>query len=171
MNKLKLLLEDEVKEELDEVVEPEVSVQDETFDEEDPSVTDDNELIDEDLEDMTDFITSDELNELREIILDIPEEYQLLLLDQDTIVLGLEEDNKYKVATLSDDVNDFILIDMPLELDAILHNDSIIKYTSETVDSRHDKVVDILMKQLQDEPTEEPEEVEGDEEDEQKDQD
>lgn len=138
MNKIQLRLveqEDESNEELttDEEV---VDTQEDEFDEEV-----DNEE--------SSFIDSDELNELRDIILDLPDDIELLLLNDNVIVLGTVDDQVTYLYTLPEEADDFVLIEMPFELDKIMSTDSIIKYTPDSVDSRHDKVVDLLMSKLE----------------------
>lgn len=138
MNKIQLRLveqEDELNEELttDEEV---VDTQEDEFDEEV-----DNEE--------SSFIDSDELNELRDIILDLPDDIELLLLNDNVIVLGTVDDQVTYLYTLPEEADDFVLIEMPFELDKIMSTDSIIKYTPDSVDSRHDKVVDLLMSKLE----------------------
>lgn len=138
MNKIQLRLveqEDELNEELttDEEV---VDTQEDAFDEEV-----DNEE--------SSFIDSDELNELRDIILDLPDDIELLLLNDNVIVLGTVDDQVTYLYTLPEEADDFVLIEMPFELDKIMSTDSIIKYTPDSVDPRHDKVVDLLMSKLE----------------------
>ena len=99
------------------------------------------------------FIDSDELNEIRSVLLDIPDDIQLLLLNDSAIVLGTELENKMMLYTLTDDSDDFVLMEMPFEFKSILDNPFIIKYTSEGPDERHDKVMDLLMNKLE-EPSE-----------------
>lgn len=99
------------------------------------------------------FIDSDELNEIRSVLLDIPDDIQLLLLNDSAIVLGTELENKMMLYTLTDDSDDFVLMEMPFEFNSILDNPFIIKYTSEGPDERHDKVMDLLMNKLE-EPSE-----------------
>lgn len=138
MSKLRLsLLEDE---ELNE----QVPVDGELSQEQVDSIEDENS---EDTE-TGDFITSPELNELRDIILDVPEDIELLLLNDDVIVLGIIDDSVTYLYTLTDDAEDFTLTEMPLDIDEIKNNESIIKYTVDGPDSRHSKVVDLLMQKL-----------------------
>lgn len=138
MSKLRLsLLEDE---ELNE----QVPVDGELSQEQVDSIEDENS---EDVE-TGDFITSPELNELRDIILDVPEDIELLLLNDDIIVLGIVDDSVTYLYTLTDDAEDFTLTEMPLDIDEIKNNESIIKYTVDGPDSRHSKVVDLLMQKL-----------------------
>lgn len=138
MSKLRLsLLEDE---ELNE----QVPVDGELSQEQVDSIEDENS---EDTE-TGDFITSPELNELRDIILDVPEDIELLLLNDDIIVLGIVDDSVTYLYTLTDDAEDFTLTEMPLDIDEIKNNESIIKYTVDGPDSRHSKVVDLLMQKL-----------------------
>lgn len=132
----------------------------ETEEDKDEEITEEvtNEEVTEDAEEPVDFINSDELNEIRDILLDIPEDITLLLLNDDTIVLGNVVDQTTFLYTLPDDSEDFVLIEMPMQFTNIVNDDSIVKYTSEKIDDRHSKVVDILMKKLT--PTESKEEVE-----------
>ena len=108
------------------------------------------------------FIDSDELNEIRSVLLDIPDDIQLLLLNDSAIVLGTELENKMMLYTLTDDSDDFVLIEMPFEFKSILDNPFIIKYTSEGPDERHDKVMDLLMNKLE-KPSETDEDTEKEE--------
>lgn len=122
-------------------------------------------------DDTTDFIDSEELNEIREILLNIPDDISLLLLDDKCVVLGAELDNKPAVYTLPEESEELILIEMPLEINDVLASEAIIKYTEEKADSRHQQIVDILSKDLKAEdkkeiveeiPTEEEEEEKND---------
>ena len=99
------------------------------------------------------FITSDELNEIRELLLDIPEDIRLLLLDDKVIVLSSEEDYKTQVYCIIEGEDFFTVKEMPKELDKILGDETIIKYSDEEADARHEQVIDLLMKKL--EPEEE----------------
>lgn len=99
------------------------------------------------------FITSDELNEIRELLLDIPEDIRLLLLDDKVIVLSSEEDYKTQVYCIIEGEDFFTVKEMPKELDKILGDETIIKYSEEEADPRHEQVIDLLMKKL--EPEEE----------------
>lgn len=134
---------------------PEESVTDLVPDMQDEPVTS---LDDQSSDESPDFITSDELNEMREVLLDIPDDIMLLMLNDDVIVLGTEEDNKTKLYTLSDGQEDLGLIEMPMELSTILSNDNIIKYTPEQIDPRHQKVMEILMSKLKTEDEDNSEE-------------
>lgn len=105
-------------------------------------------LDDQSSDESPDFITSQELNEIREVLLDVPDDIMLLMLNDEVIVFGTEEDNVTKLFTLSDSQDNFGLIEMPMELSEIMNNDAIIKYTPENVDSRHQQIMDILMSKL-----------------------
>lgn len=104
----------------------------------------------EPVSDKLDFIDSDELNEIREILLDIPDDIMLLLLNDNAIILATEENNTTMVYTLEDEADEFTTIELPKVLSDILTNDNIIKYTPDRVDPRHEKVVEILMNKLVD---------------------
>lgn len=108
-------------------------------------------------DDSTDFIDSDELNEIREILLNIPDDISLLLLDDKCVVLGTELDNKPAVYTLTEESEDLIPIEMPLEINDIIASEAIIKYGEDGADSRHQQVVEILSKKLK--PEDKKEEV------------
>lgn len=111
--------------------------------------------------DQDNFIESPELEELREILLNVEEEIELLLLDDDIIVIGLQEEGTTFLYTLPDESEDFVLIVLPLEKTKILSNKDIIKYTPDNIDNRHQTVVDLLSKLLIDvTEDEEDEEVE-----------
>lgn len=127
-----------------------------------------NEIFTEPVDSSIDFITSDELNEIREILLDIPDNINLLLLDDKAIILSTEEDNKTQVLCLLEDTDDFVIKELSKDIEEIMNDDTIIKYTPDNVDSRHEQVVNLLMKKLEDtdeQTTEEPEEVPEEEED------
>lgn len=125
------------------------------------SQSDDLELqSDIELPEELDFIDSDDLNEIRSVLLDIPDNIQLLLLNDSVIVLCTELENKMMLYTLTDDSDDFVLIEMPFEFKSIIDNPFIIKYTSEGPDERHDKVMDLLMSKLE-EPSEDTEKEEN----------
>ena len=94
------------------------------------------------------FIDSDELNSIREILLDIPDDIMLLLLNDAVIIFATEIDNVSMVYTLPEDSDEFNLIKLPNHLSDILGNPDIIKYTPERIDPRHDKIMDILMSKL-----------------------
>lgn len=126
-----------------------------------------NEIFTEPADSSIDFIASDELNEIREILLDIPEDISLLLLDDKVIILSTEEDGKSQVYCLNDGEDFFTVKELSKNLEDILNDDTIIKYTPDKADPRHEHVVDLLMKKLEVEETpEEPiEDVPEEEED------
>lgn len=167
MSKLQLKLQEATDN--DEIVKellPEEPVE-ETKEEEAPT-----ESVYEDIkDDAVSFIDSDELNEIREILLNIPDDISLLLLDDKCVVLGTEIDNKTMVYTLTEESDNIIPIEMPLELNDIIASEAIIKYSEDGVDSRHSQIVEILSKKLKkDEPeTEEVPETEPTEKEEEKD--
>lgn len=151
MNKIKLLLEDEEENKDLQVSEPE------NITEEKPEEMSD-ELIGA-LDETPEFITSDELNQIREILLDIPDDIQLLLLNDDVIVMATVDNGKTYLYTLqNDESNEFGTIEMPTSLENILTNQDIIKYTPDNIDNRHQTIVDILMNKLSPTTTEEPNE-------------
>lgn len=163
--KIKLLLEDDNNLEDEEL-------QDESLDaentEETPEVTEPTEDTEPEEEEVSvftepedsqiDFIDSDTLNSLREILLDVPDDIMLLLLDNDCIILGTVVDGKTLAYALpNDEAEDFELVELPTSLADVLADNSIIKYTPDRDDPRNDKVVEILMSKLNtDEPKEEP---------------
>lgn len=105
------------------------------------------------------FITSDELNELRDIIIELPEDIFLLLLDNKAVVIArVDENNDNYLYCLDEDDNELSLIKMPMRLEEILANNQIIQYTPANISSVHDKVVELFAKEL--EPENEEEEVE-----------
>lgn len=112
----------------------------------------------------TDFITSDSLNEVREVLLDIPDDIQLLLLDDKAVVFGEVKDTKTYLYTLdNDESTEFNSIELPNDLNVILDNPQIIKYTESGPDERHEQIMNILMNKLNQEDdnidVEEPEEI------------
>lgn len=129
---------------------------------EDPELEEEIEL--EEVPTQVDFLESSELEELREILLNIPEDIELLLLDDVVIVLGTVEDQNTYLYTLPEDEKELVLLELPLELDRIMNNDNIIKYKPEEPDSRHSEIVNLLSKK-EERITEEVEEVNEDEED------
>ena len=64
-----------------------------------------------------------------------------------------EEDYKTQVYCIIDGEDFFTVKEMPKELDKILGDETIIKYSEEEADPRHEQVIDLLMKKL--EPEEE----------------
>ena len=104
--------------------------------------------------DLSSFIVSDELNELRDILIELPEEPMLLLLDNKVIVIAkTDEVNDTYLYCLGDDDEELSLIKMPMSLDEILANNIIIQYTPSNISDVHDKVVELFAKEL--EPDEE----------------
>lgn len=175
MAKLKFLLkEDELDDAADYLTEPTVAPAEEVLgtdtDTPEEGTIPDSLLTNHD--DSPKFIASPELNSLREILLDLKDEISLLLLGGKVIVLGRVDNLKTYVLTLPESAEDFIEIEIPIKLDEILNNPTIIKYTPEGPDERHSQVTDILMKKLNEEksedeetePTELPEEPLTDEE-------
>lgn len=158
MSKLKFVLHED--EELDVIEEP--------ITEDVQSDESSSEIFNEPTSDKLDFIDSDELNEIREILLDIPDDIMLLLLNDNAIVLASEEGNTTMVYTLDDESNEFTLIELSKSIADVLSNENIIKYTPDRVDPRHDKVVELLMNKLEvDKPKdEETEPVKSDEQEE-----
>ena len=137
MNKIQLkLVEDE------EILTPETN--EETENTEDVATEDQIEEVETPEE--IKFIDSDELNEMREVLLDIPDEIELLLLNDELIVMGSVVDQETFLYTLPDECDDFVLIKMPMDIEEIKANKDISKYTTDAVDPRHNKIMDILMK-------------------------
>lgn len=132
-----------------EVVEPETTDEESIFiDETDPK--------------LTEFICSDALNELRDILIELPEDIHLLLLDNKVIVIARnsnDEKNETFLYCLRDEDDEFTLIQMPLKLDEILANDSIIQYTPANISDVHDKVMELFARELEPEDEEIEEEV------------
>lgn len=169
MSKTKFILkEDEESKEVEEFTEDtpaeEIPEEDITQDEDDLDIT-------PEVDEEKSFIDSDDLNSLREILLDLDDDIELLLLDDKVVVLGIVSGGTTYLYTLQDDSDDFVLIEMPLKLEDILNDPTIIKYTPEGSDERHSQVYDIFMKKLnpkQDEETSEeslelPEEINNEE--------
>lgn len=104
------------------------------------------------------FIISPELEELRDILVDLDTNPQLLLLDNKVIVIGVEDvDNEYYLYCLGDDDDELSLVKQPMRLDDILSNSKIIQYTLSNVSDVHDRVVELFMKELSEEQTPEEE--------------
>ncbi len=104
------------------------------------------------------FIVSPELEELRDILVDLDTNPQLLLLDNKVIVIGVEDvDNEYYLYCLGDDDDELSLVKQPMRLDDILANSKIIQYTPSNVSDVHDRVVELFMKELSEEQTPEEE--------------
>ena len=128
-----------------------------------PVEEDDSLFIDTTDEKLNSFITSDALNELRDILLELPEEPRLLLLDNKVIVIERsDENNESFLYCLGNDDEELSLIKMPMSLDEILANDIIIQYTPANISDVHDRVMDLFMRELtsDNDITEEPEEIE-----------
>lgn len=107
------------------------------------------------------FITSPELNELRDLIIELPEDVFLLLLDNKAVVIArVSEDNENYLYCLGDEDEEFSLVKMPMKLEEILGNDQIIQYTPANISSVHDKVLELFAKELEPEEEEEEEIVE-----------
>ena len=151
----------------DDTVEIQAPLEKEVNDIEDNKI--DDKIEDEIFTDETDaelakFIISPELEELRDILVDLDTNPQLLLLDNKVIVIGVEDvDNEYYLYCLGDDDDELSLVKQPMRLDDILSNSKIIQYTPSNVSDVHDRVVELFMKELSDEQTPE-EEVPTDEE-------
>lgn len=157
-SKLKLVLkeDDELEEINKDVTEEQDTIpEDIVTDEEDLDVT-------PEYDEEKSFIDSDDLNSIREILLDIPDDIELLLLDDKVVVLGIVNDGKTFLYSLQEDNDNFVLVEMPLKLDEIMNDNSIIKYTEEGSDSRHEQVYGILMKRLNPEDSNEVEEPKED---------
>lgn len=108
-------------------------------------------FIDETDPELTKFICSDELNELRDILIELPEDNHLLLLDNKVIVIAKNEPESMAtfLYCLRDEDEEFTLIEMPIKLDEILANDSIIQYTPANISDVHDKVVELFARELE----------------------
>lgn len=120
---------------------------------------DDTLFIDETDPKLSAFINSDELNELRDIIIELPEDIFLLLLDNKAVVIArVDENNDNYLYCLGEDDDELSLVKMPMRLEEILANNQIIQYTPANVSSVHDKVVELFAKELQPEEEEEIEE-------------
>lgn len=120
-------------------------------------------FIDETDPKLSKFITSDELNELRDILIELPEDIHLLLLDNKAIVIArVDEQNDTYLYCLGDDDEELSLIKMPMRLEEILANNQIIQYTPANISDVHDKVVELFAKELEPEDSEEAEEEEWD---------
>lgn len=146
MSKTKFILkEDEdtkdIKEFTEEPTTEEIPEEDIIQDEDDLDIT-------PEVDEEKSFIDSDDLNSLREILLDLEDDIELLLLDDKVVVLGIVSGGTTYLYTLQDDSDDFVLIEMPLKLEEILNDPTIIKYTPEGSDERHSQVYDIFMKKL-----------------------
>ena len=127
---------------------------------ESPEEDEESIFIDETDPKLINFICSDELNELRDILIELPEDIHLLLLDNKTIVLAKnDENNDTFLYCLGDEDEEFTLIKMPLKLDEILANDSIIQYTPANISDVHDKVVELFARELEPEDEEIEEEI------------
>lgn len=149
MSKIKLHLKEEEIDELGvrapldlEVVEPEKVDEESIFiDETDPK--------------LMEFVCSDELNELRDILIELQKDIYLLLLDNKVIVLAeIDDNNDTFLYCLGNDDEEFTLIKMPLKLDEILANNSIIQYTPANISDVHDKVIELFTRELEPEDEE-----------------
>lgn len=181
---MKLILKEDIEDKLN--IEPE---SDEEVEIKAPLDIEVNEPVEEDIDselfidetdpELLEFITSEELNELRDVLVELPEDIHLLLLDNKCIVIArIDEQNETYLYCLGDDEDELSLIKMPLRLEEILANNTIIQYTPANVSDVHDKVVELFAKELEpdeeeeeeiEEPVEEPleeEPVEGVEDDE-----
>lgn len=115
-------------------------------------------FIDETDAELAKFIVSPELEELRDILVDLDTNPQLLPLDNKVIVIGVEDvDNEYYLYCLGDDDDELSLVKQPMRLDDILANSKIIQYTPSNVSDVHDRVVELFMKELSEEQTPEEE--------------
>ena len=124
----------------------------------DPDFDLDTLLKDDTIPDQVAFIDSDELNELRDILYNLPTDIHLLLLNNDCIIIVKEtDDNKTMVYCLSEDSSEFEFIELPNKLVDILSNNNIIKYLPDQTYEDHEKVVSLFSKDLPEGP-EEPEE-------------
>ena len=154
MSKLKFVLqEDEKLEDLTDI--PVEDINEEVVDE--PTEDENTDIFTEPTTDKLDFLDSDELNEIREILLDIPDNIMLLLLNDSVIVLATEDGNTTMAYTLDEEATDFGLVELSKTLSDVLTDTSIIKYTPDGADKRHDKVVELLMNKLSDKEPEEKE--------------
>lgn len=108
-------------------------------------------FVDETDPELSEFICSDTLNELRDILVELPEDNHLLLLDNKTIVIAKNEPESFDtyLYCLGDEDEEFTLIKMPMKLDEILANDSIIQYTPANISDVHDKVVELFARELE----------------------
>ena len=120
-----------------------------------PEETEDTLFVDETDPKLAQFITSDALNELRDIIVELPEDIFLLLLDNKAVVIArVDENNDNYLYCLGEDDDELSLVKMPMKLEEILANNQIIQYTPANVSSVHDKVVELFAKELQPEEEE-----------------
>ena len=145
----------------DDTVEIQAPLEKEVNDIEDNKIDDtieDEIFTDETDAELAKFIVSPELEELRDILVDLDTNPQLLLLDNKVIVIGVEDvDNKYYLYCLGDDDDELSLVKQPMRLDDILANSKIIQYTPSNVSDVHDRVVELFMKELSEEQTPEEE--------------
>lgn len=115
-------------------------------------------FVDETDPELTKFIVSDELNALRDVLIELPEDIHLLLLDNKCIVIArIDENNETYLYCLGDDDEELSLVKMPMRLEEILANNQIIQYTPANVSDVHDKVLELFMKELEPEEEEESE--------------
>ena len=74
------------------------------------------------------FIDSQELNELRDIIYNLEDDIHLLLINNDCIIIVKEDsDNKTWVYCLTEDDSDFKFVELSNRLEDIMANNNIIK--------------------------------------------
>lgn len=113
-------------------------------------IEDDSIFIDETDPKLVKFVCSDELNELRDILVELPEDIHMLLLDNKVIVLAkVDENNETFLYCLGDDDDEFTLVSMPFKLDEILANNSIIQYTPANISDVHEKVMELFGRELE----------------------
>lgn len=117
--------------------------------EEIPETDEESIFIDETDPKLINFIVSDELNELRDILIELPDDVHLLLLDNKCIVIArVSEDNETYLYCLGEDDDELSLVKMPMRLEEILANNQIIQYTPANISSVHDKVIELFAKEL-----------------------
>ena len=115
-------------------------------------------FIDETDPKLSEFVNSAELNELRDILIELPEDIHLLLLDNKCIVIArVDKDNETYLYCLGNDEDELSLIKMPMHLEEILANNQIIQYTPANISDVHEKVIELFAKEL--EPEENAEEL------------
>lgn len=113
-------------------------------------IEDDSIFIDETDPKLVKFVCSDELNELRDILVELPEDIHMLLLDNKVIVLAkVDENNETFLYCLGDEDDEFTLVSMPFKLDEILANNSIIQYTPANISDVHEKVMELFGRELE----------------------
>lgn len=127
-----------------------------------PEEQEDSLFKDESIPEQVKFIDSDELNELRDIIYNLSGDIHLLLINNDCIIIVKEdEDNKSWVYCLAEDDSEFTFVELSNKLEEILSNNNIIKYMPDQTYDNHQKVVELLSRDLPPElqPEKEVEEV------------